>query len=304
MSYPETVKVVEVGPRDGLQNEKTALDTETKLHLISQLADAGLKTIESGSFVSPKWVPQMAGSEEVFEAINSHIQPIYPNTIFSALTPNDFGMARAIECGVKEVAVFTAASESFSQKNINCSIKESLERFVPVMIKAHRSKIPVRGYVSCVLGCPYEGSIDPHQVAIVTQELLDMGCYEVSLGDTIGIGTPTSTSTLLTRLLSSIPASKLAMHMHDTYGQALANILISLQMGISVFDSAVAGLGGCPYAKGASGNVATEDLIYMLDGLAIEHGVDMQKLLKASSTISLKLNRNNGSKVSRAYSFP
>ena len=304
MSYPETVKVVEVGPRDGLQNEKTALDTETKLHLISQLADSGLKTIESGSFVSPKWVPQMAGSEEVFEAINSHIQPIYPNTIFSALTPNDFGMARAIECGVKEVAVFAAASESFSQKNINCSIKESLERFVPVMIKAHRSKIPVRGYVSCVLGCPYEGSIDPHQVAIVTQELLDMGCYEVSLGDTIGIGTPASTSTLLTKLLSSIPASKLAMHMHDTYGQALANILISLQMGISVFDSAVAGLGGCPYAKGASGNVATEDLIYMLDGLAIEHGVDMQKLLKASSTISLKLNRNNGSKVSRAYSFP
>ncbi|MBT5071786.1 MAG: hydroxymethylglutaryl-CoA lyase, partial [Porticoccaceae bacterium] len=286
MSYPETVKVVEVGPRDGLQNEKTALDTETKLHLISQLADAGLKTIESGSFVSPKWVPQMAGSEEVFEAINSHIQPIYPNTIFSALTPNDFGMARAIECGVKEVAVFAAASESFSQKNINCSIKESLERFVPVMIKAHRSKIPVRGYVSCVLGCPYEGSIDPHQVAIVTQELLDMGCYEVSLGDTIGIGTPASTSTLLTRLLSSIPASKLAMHMHDTYGQALANILISLQMGISVFDSAVAGLGGCPYAKGASGNVATEDLIYMLDGLAIEHGVEMQKLLKASTAIS------------------
>ena len=291
MNYPETVKVVEVGPRDGLQNEKTALDTEAKLHLISQLADAGLKTIESGSFVSPKWVPQMAGSEEVFEAINNHIQPIYPNTIFSALTPNDFGMARAIECGVKEVAVFAAASESFSQKNINCSIKESLERFVPVMTKAYSSKIPVRGYVSCVLGCPYEGSIDPHQVAIVTQELLDMGCYEVSLGDTIGIGTPASTSTLLTSLLSSIPASKLAMHMHDTYGQALANILISLQMGISVFDSAVAGLGGCPYAKGASGNVATEDLIYMLDGLAIEHGVEMQKLLQASTAISLKLNR-------------
>ena len=304
MTYPETVKVVEVGPRDGLQNEKTALDTETKLHLISQLADAGLKTIESGSFVSPKWVPQMAGSDEVFEAINSHIQPIYPNTIFSALTPNDFGMDRAIECGVKEVAVFAAASESFSQKNINCSIKESLERFVPVMTKAHKSNIPVRGYVSCVLGCPYEGSIAPPQVETVTQELLDMGCYEVSLGDTIGIGTPASTSKLLTRLLSSIPTSKLAMHMHDTYGQALANILISLQMGISVFDSAVAGLGGCPYAKGASGNVATEDLIYMLDGLAIEHGVDMQKLLKASTTISLKLNRNNGSKVSRAYSSP
>ena len=304
MTYPEKVKVVEVGPRDGLQNEKTALDTETKLHLISQLADAGLKNIESGSFVSPKWVPQMAGSDEVFEAINSHIQPIYPNTIFSALTPNDFGMDRAIECGVKEVAVFAAASESFSQKNINCSIKESLERFVPVMTKAHRSNIPVRGYVSCVLGCPYEGSIAPPQVETVTQELLDMGCYEVSLGDTIGIGTPASTSKLLTRLLSSIPTSKLAMHMHDTYGQALANILISLQMGISVFDSAVAGLGGCPYAKGASGNVATEDLIYMLDGLAIEHGVDMQKLLKVSTTISLKLNRNNGSKVSRAYSSP
>jgi hydroxymethylglutaryl-CoA lyase len=302
MNYPETVKVVEVGPRDGLQNEETALDTETKLHLISQLADAGLKTIESGSFVSPKWVPQMAGSEEVFEAINNHIQPLFPNTIFSALTPNDFGMDRAIECGVKEVAVFAAASESFSQKNINCSIKESLERFVPVMSKARSSDIPVRGYVSCVLGCPYEGSIDPRQVAIVTQELLDMGCYEVSLGDTIGIGTPASTSKLLTILLSSIPASKLAMHMHDTYGQALANILISLQMGISVFDSAIAGLGGCPYAKGASGNVATEDLIYMLDGLAIQHGVEMQKLLKVSTAISLKLNRNNGSKVSCAYS--
>lgn len=302
MNYPETVKVVEVGPRDGLQNEKIALDTEAKLNLISQLADAGLKTIESGSFVSPKWVPQMAGSEEVFEAINNHIQPLFPNTIFSALTPNDFGMDRAIECGVKEVAVFAAASESFSQKNINCSIKESLERFESVISKARSSNIPVRGYVSCVLGCPYEGSIDPHQVAIVTQELLDMGCYEVSLGDTIGIGTPASTSTLLTSLLSSIPASKLAMHMHDTYGQALANILISLQMGISVFDSAVAGLGGCPYAKGAAGNVATEDLIYMLDGLAIEHGVEMQKLLQASTAISLKLNRNNGSKVSCAYS--
>ena len=302
MNYPETVKVVEVGPRDGLQNEKTALDTEAKLHLISQLADAGLKTIESGSFVSPKWVPQMAGSEEVFEAINSHIQPIYPNTIFSALTPNDFGMARAIECGVKEVAVFAAASESFSQKNINCSIKESLERFVPVMTKAHRSKIPVRGYVSCVLGCPYEGSIDPHQVAIVTQELLDMGCYEVSLGDTIGIGTAGHFKRLLDYLLLQNSVHNLAVHCHDTYGQALANICASLEYGIATVDSSVAGLGGCPYALNATGNVASEDVVYMLQGMGIATGIDLDKLVAVGQSISALLGKPTNSNVARARS--
>ena len=228
------------------------------------------------------------------------LQTAYPKIIFSALTPNEIGVDRAIEHKVKEVAVFAAASESFSQKNINCSIKESLKRFYPVMAKAQSNNIRVRGYVSCVLGCPYEGNVDPILVAEITHRLLDMGCYEVSLGDTIGVGTPATTATLLSELLGKISADKLAMHMHDTYGQALANILISLQMGISVIDSAVAGLGGCPYAKGASGNVASEDLIYMLNGMGIEHGVNLDKLLIAGNTISTALNRANGSKVANA----
>ena len=300
MNTPQSVRIVEVGPRDGLQNEKQAVSTQIKVQLISQLADAGLKTIEAGSFVSPKWVPQMAGSDEVFKVINAEIQTAHPDALFSALTPNEFGIDRAIECGLKEVAVFAAASEQFSQKNINCSIQESLERFMPVMAKAQTAGIRVRGYVSCVLGCPYEGQVSPTLVAKISQQLLDMGCYEVSLGDTIGVGTPASTSALLNELLASIPTDKLAMHMHDTYGQALANILISLQMGISVIDSAVAGLGGCPYAKGASGNVASEDLIYMLNGMGIEHGVNLDKLLIAGNTISTALNRANGSKVANA----
>ena len=300
MNTPQSVRIVEVGPRDGLQNEKQAVSTKTKVQLISQLADAGLKTIEAGSFVSPKWVPQMAGSDEVFEVINAEIQSAHPDTLFSALTPNEFGVDRAIECGLKEVAVFAAASEQFSQKNINCSIQESLERFMPVITKAQSADIRVRGYVSCVLGCPYEGQVSPTLVAAISQQLLDMGCYEVSLGDTIGVGTPASTSMLLNELLDSIPTNKLAVHMHDTYGQALANILISLQMGISVVDSAVAGLGGCPYAKGASGNVASEDLVYMLNGMGIEHGVNIDKLLLAGNTISAALNRSNSSKFASA----
>ena len=300
MKTPKTVRIVEVGPRDGLQNEKQAVSTKTKVQLISQLAHAGLKNIEAGSFVSPKWVPQMAGSDEVFEVINAEIQSAHPDTLFSALTPNEFGVDRAIECGLKEVAVFAAASEQFSQKNINCSIQESLERFMPVITKAQSADIRVRGYVSCVLGCPYEGQVSPTLVAAISQQLLDMGCYEVSLGDTIGVGTPASTSMLLNELLDSIPTNKLAVHMHDTYGQALANILISLQMGISVVDSAVAGLGGCPYAKGASGNVASEDLVYMLNGMGIEHGVNIDKLLLAGNTISAALNRSNGSKFASA----
>ena len=300
MNTPKSVRIVEVGPRDGLQNEKQAVNTATKIHLINQLAEAGLKNIEAGSFVSPKWVPQMAGSDEVFSSISNTLQLAYPKSIFSALTPNEFGINRAIECGVKEVAVFAAASESFSQKNINCSIEESLERFKPVMQKAQRHNIAVRGYVSCVLGCPYEGAVSPAQVSEVTQQLLSLGCYEVSLGDTIGVGTPASTAALLSELLASVSASNLAVHMHDTYGQALANILISLQMGISVIDSAVAGLGGCPYANGASGNVASEDLVYMLNGMGIEHGVNIDKLLLAGNTISAALNRANGSKFASA----
>jgi len=292
MNYPPSVKIVEVGPRDGLQNEKTSLDTETRFELITQLTNAGLSYIEAGSFVSPKWVPQMAGSDKVFEQL-----PVDAATTYAALTPNMQGLERAMQCGVKEVAVFAATSQSFSQKNINCSIAESIERFKPVAREALSAGLAVRGYISCVVGCPYEGEVDIESVAQVAQQLLAMGCYEVSLGDTIGVGTPASIETLLNRLLKDITADKLAIHAHDTYGQALANILIALQLGISTVDSSVAGLGGCPYAQGASGNVATEDLIYMLNGLGINHGVDLPKLIAAGHFISQKLNRANGSKV-------
>ena len=296
MTYPLSVKIVEVGPRDGLQNEKTSLDTDTRVELITQLANAGLSYIEAGSFVSPKWVPQMAGSDEVFCRL-----PVTTATTYAALTPNMQGLERALECGVKEVAVFAAASESFSQNNINCSIADSIDRFVPIMEKAYNSGIAVRGYISCVLGCPYEGNIRPDKVAEVADKLLSLGCYEVSLGDTIGVGTPGSTAALLSTLLTQLPADKLAVHMHDTYGQALANILVALQQGVAVVDSSVAGLGGCPYAQGASGNVATEDLVYMLNGLGIEHGVDLKKLIAAGNTICAKLDRANGSKVATAF---
>jgi len=300
MNYPETVKIVEVGPRDGLQNEWQSLDVGTKVRLINLLADAGLGYIEAGSFVSPKWVPQMAGSDEVFTQLSNRGQPNSSPT-FAALTPNIKGLDRAIAAGVQEVAVFAAASESFSQKNINCSIAESLDRFVPVAERALAAGIAVRGYVSCVLGCPYETAVDNVRVRDVAQQLLDMGCYEVSLGDTIGVGTPASTQALLEHLLKSIPPQKLAVHMHDTYGQALANILVSLQHGIAVVDSSVAGLGGCPYAKGASGNLATEDLVYMLNGLGIDHGADLRKLIAAGQFICDKLGRKNGSKVALAF---
>ena len=296
MTYPLSVKIVEVGPRDGLQNEKTSLDTDTRVELITQLANAGLSYIEAGSFVSPKWVPQMAGSDEVFCRL-----PVTTATTYAALTPNMQGLERALECGVKEVAVFAAASESFSQNNINCSIADSIDRFVPVMEKAYNSGIAVRGYISCVLGCPYEGNIRPDQVAEVADKLLSLGCYEVSLGDTIGVGTPGSTAALLSTLLTQLPADKLAVHMHDTYGQALANILVALQQGIAVVDSSVAGLGGCPYAQGASGNVATEDLVYMLNGLGIEHGVNLEDLIAAGNMVCAKLDRANGSKVATAF---
>jgi hydroxymethylglutaryl-CoA lyase len=295
MSLPRSVRLVEVGPRDGLQNEANPVSIADKVALVNDLTDAGVRHIEVGSFVSPKWVPQMAGSAEVFAAIDQH-----PGVAYSALTPNLRGLEDALAAGVRQVAVFAAASESFSQRNINCSIKESLERFAPIMEAARANGIQVRGYVSCVLGCPYEGVISPQQVAVVSRELLDMGCYEVSLGDTIGTGTPGATRTLLEVVAARVPRQQLAGHFHDTYGQALANIYASLLEGISVFDSSVAGLGGCPYAKGASGNVASEDVLYMLDGLGIDTGIDLDRLIDAGLGISRALGRATGSRVAKA----
>lgn len=292
---PKSVKIVEVGPRDGLQNEQGTVPLSAKVALVEQLADAGCSVIETGSFVSPKWVPQMADSAAVFQQIKRQ-----NNVRYTALTPNLRGLEAAIEAQVDEVAIFGAASEAFSQKNINCSIAESLERFLPVIELAQKHQLPVRGYVSCVLGCPYEGFIVPQKVAEVSQLLIDMGCYEISLGDTIGVGTPVKTQHMLDVVLSNIPADKLAVHFHDTFGQALANILIALQQGISVVDSAVSGLGGCPYAKGASGNVATEDLVYMLDGMNIETGINLKQLSQAGLNMMQALGRESSSKVARA----
>jgi hydroxymethylglutaryl-CoA lyase len=295
MSLPQRVRMVEVGPRDGLQNESRPVSVSDKLQLVQDLADAGVSYIEAGSFVSPKWVPQMAGSAELF----ADIQP-RDGVTYAALAPNLRGFEDALAAGVKEVAVFAAASESFSQRNINCSISESLDRFLPIMEAARLHGISVRGYVSCVLGCPYEGDIAPKQVAAVANELFAMGCYEVSLGDTIGTGTPGATRTLFDVVAGQIPRGKLAGHFHDTYGQALANIYASLLEGIHVFDSSVAGLGGCPYAKGATGNVASEDVVYLLHGLGIETGIDLDKLITAGQRISDTLGRANGSRVAKA----
>jgi len=294
MRLPTKVKIVEVGPRDGLQNEK-AVPLQAKVDLVNALSDAGLPVIETGSFVSPKWVPQMADSRAVFDNITRK-----DTVSYAALTPNVKGLEAAIAAGASEVAVFGAASESFSQKNINCSIDESLARFEPLMLMAKEHGLPVRGYVSCVLGCPYEGEIDVAKVAQVAKKLLDMGCYEISLGDTVGVGTPLAVQTMLKAVLENVPVDKLAVHFHDTYGQALANIFSALQLGVSTVDSAVSGLGGCPYAKGASGNVATEELVYMLNGLGIEHGVDLDKLAAAGWAISDALARTPNSKVSVA----
>lgn len=289
------VRIVEVGPRDGLQNEAKPIAVADRIELVNQLSRAGFKTIETGSFVSPKWIPQMAASHEVFEGIER-----IDGTHYAALTPNMQGLEGAIGAGADEVAVFASATESFSQKNINCSIKESLQRFQPVMHEAQRHNLPVRGYVSCVLGCPYEGEVDPTQVAEVATALLEMGCYEVSLGDTIGVGTPGSVAKMLDNLLKTLRAEQLALHSHDTYGQALANIHTALGHGLSVFDSCVSGLGGCPYAKGASGNVATEDLVYMLHGMGIETGINLDLTIEAGQFISAKLGRPNLSKVAQA----
>jgi hydroxymethylglutaryl-CoA lyase len=295
MSLPQRVRLVEVGPRDGLQNESQPISVADKVMLVNELTDAGLGYIEVGSFVSPKWVPQMAGSAQVFANIARK-----DGVTYAALAPNMRGFEDALAAGVKEVAVFAAASEAFSQRNINCSISESLDRFLPIMEAARLHGIKVRGYVSCVLGCPYEGDVDPKQVAAVANELIAMGCYEVSLGDTIGTGTPGATRELFNTVAGQIPRGRLAGHFHDTYGQALANIYASLEEGIQVFDSSVAGLGGCPYAKGASGNVASEDVLYMVNGLGIETGIDLDKLIAAGQRISQVLGRANGSRVAKA----
>jgi hydroxymethylglutaryl-CoA lyase len=298
MAFPKKVKMVEVGPRDGLQNESVIVPLETKIELIDRLADAGLRVIEAGSFVSPKWIPQMADSADVLARIKRR-----DGVTYSVLTPNMKGFEGAVAAKADEVAIFGAATEAFSQKNINCSIEESLERFRPVTEAAHLAGIPVRGYISCGLGCPYEGDVDPEAVASVAERLDGFGCYEISLSDTIGTGTPLKAQAMVAASAKRVAIEKLAIHFHDTYGQALANILACLEMGISTVDSSVAGLGGCPYAKGASGNVASEDVHYMLDGMGIKTGVDFAKLSAAGHFISDFLERPSASKVAMAMAM-
>ena len=291
------ITLYEVGPRDGLQNEKGSIEIADKIRLVDLLSASGLTKIETGSFVSPKWVPQMANSAQVFAGIKRDSAINY-----GALTPNMQGLEAALAAKANEVAVFGAASESFSQKNINCSIEESIQRFIPVIEHALASGLSVRGYVSCVVGCPYEGEVKPGAVAAVAQRLIDLGCYEVSLGDTIGVGTPNKIAKMIDVVAQEVAVEQLAIHCHDTYGQALANVYAAIETGIKTVDSSVAGLGGCPYAKGASGNVASEDVLYMLNGLGFETGVDLEKLIHAGNFISEKLNRRNQSKVAQALS--
>jgi hydroxymethylglutaryl-CoA lyase len=292
---PQAVRIVEVGPRDGLQNEKREVPTKVKLELIERLADAGLPAVEATAFVSPKWVPQMADHTEVLEGIRRK-----PGVSYPVLTPNLKGFQAAHAAGATEVAIFGAASEAFSRKNINCSIAESFERFRPVADAAKLAGVRVRGYISCVLGCPYEGEVAPKKVAEVAAALYDMGCYEVSLGDTIGVGTPGKTKAMIEAVAARVPMAKLAGHYHDTYGQALANIYASLELGVATFDASVAGLGGCPYAKGASGNVATEDVVYMLHGLGIRTGVDLDKVVDIGQWICGVIGKEPASKAGKA----
>lgn len=293
--FPRKVKIVEVGPRDGLQNENQLVPSAVKVELIDRLGMAGLKAIEATAFVSPKWVPQMGDAAEVMANLPRRHGVSYP-----VLVPNLKGFEQALAAGVEEIAVFAAASEAFSQKNINCSIAESLERFRPVMEAARQNGIRVRGYVSCVVGCPYQGAVPPAAVAEVAARLAEMGCYEISLGDTIGVGTPASVARMLDEVTLLVPVERLAGHYHDTYGMALANIYASLERGVAVFDASVAGLGGCPYAAGASGNVATEDVVYLMNGLDIETGIDLDRLVDAGAFICAELGRAPSSKVARA----
>ena len=295
MRLPSRVRIVEVGPRDGLQNEPGVVPTALKVALIEQLADAGMPAVEATAFVSAKWVPQMADHAEVMTTIRRKTGVSYP-----VLVPNMRGLEAALTTGVTEIAVFGAASESFSRKNINCSIAESFERFAPVVTAARAQGVRVRGYISCVIDCPYEGAIAPQAVAGVAKALRDMGCYEISLGDTIGSGTPARMQTMIHAVSNEVPIAELAVHCHDTYGQALANIYAALQLGVATIDSSISGLGGCPYAKGASGNVASEDVVYMLHGLGIATGVDLNALLRAGQMICRQLGREPASKAARA----
>ncbi|MEW6512793.1 MAG: hydroxymethylglutaryl-CoA lyase [Pseudomonadota bacterium] len=295
MPLPQKVRIVEVGPRDGLQNEQQSIPTATKVELIDRLTICGLTAIEATAFVSPKWVPQMADAAQVMASIRRREGVSYP-----VLVPNEKGFGAALAAGATEIAVFAAASEAFSQKNINCTIKESLERFKPVLACAKANEVKVRGYVSCVLGCPYQGEVTPTAVADVAWALFEMGCYEVSLGDTIGVGIPEKTKAMIEAVARRVPIKKLAGHYHDTYGMAAANIYASLQEGVNVFDASVGGLGGCPYAKGASGNVATEDVVWLLQGLGIDCGVDLDKLVDTATWISGQLGRAPASKVAQA----
>ena len=290
---PKKIQIVEVGPRDGLQNEKEWVPTETKISLIEKLADAGLTKIEVTSFVSPKWVPQLKDAHEVFTGIKQISSVSYP-----VLTPNMKGFERALEADAKEIAVFGAASETFSQKNTNCSIEESINRFKPVLDEAQKINIPVRGYISCVLGCPYQGNVPVEDVANLAYKMSEMGCFQISLGDTIGTGTPLKAKRMVQKVSEKVTVSKLALHFHDTRGQALANIYACLELGVSVIDASVSGLGGCPYAKGATGNVATEDVVFMLNGMNIETGIDLNKLIDTGRFISSILGRLPQSRVS------
>lgn len=293
--FPQKVTLVEVGPRDGLQNEKVNIPTPIKIDFINRLNETGLRVIEVTSFVSPKWIPQLSDGSEVLQKMTQKEGVTYP-----VLVPNIQGLKNALAAGAKAIAVFTTPSEAFSQKNTHCSVEESLQRIQEMILHAKEHALPVRGYLSCVLGCPYEGEMAPMKVARLADRLYKMGCHEISLGDTVGVGTPRKTQELLKTVLNYIPKDKIAVHFHDTYGQALANIYVALQQGIAIIDSSVAGLGGCPYAKGASGNVATEDVLYMLDGMKIETGVDLKKLVQVGRFISEQLGHEPRSKVNRA----